>query len=254
MKGAKVWSIFKESDEKPVCLLSHVCSCCRRLARIGSGAVHVWQPARGLIWSTTRWPGSLVFSGFQCVSQPAALGLCLGTLCSLNSTVFKQFSSSRQDRSVQPRPWLQSFPLFLFRLVLVQTYLACLEGNRRGRGQVFPAFFLPRFTMADHSDCAQAAFWCSQNYGEKRSSCSTVNSRTLTSTLYAIQVEKPCLCHEECSLSFLTWGFLLSAVSFAHPIMCRFPRVDPDWHFHLQISSLPGLWCCAQEREILGSG
>lgn len=34
--------------------------------------------------------------------------------------------------------------------------------------------------MADHSGCAQAAFWCKKTlYGEKCSSCSTVNSETL---------------------------------------------------------------------------
>lgn len=46
----------------------------------------------------------------------------------------------------------------------------------------------------------------------------------------------------------------MSAVGSACPVVCRFPRADPAWPLSVQISSLPGLWCCAQEREVLGSG
>lgn len=127
-----------------MCLLSYVCSCCRRLARINSRAVQRVAASKGFDLEHNSMTWQLAFlrlSNIHCISQPAGLSLCLGSLCSLNSTVFKQFSSSRQDRSLRARPWLQSFPLLLFHLVLVEKYSACLEGNRRGRVQVFPAFF-----------------------------------------------------------------------------------------------------------------
>lgn len=127
-----------------MCLLSYVCSCCRRLARINSRAVQCVAASKGFDLEHNSMTWQLAFlrlSNIHCISQPAGLSLCLGSLCSLNSTVFKQFSSSKQDRNLRARPWLQSFPLLLFHLVLVEKYSACLEGNRRGRVQVFPAFF-----------------------------------------------------------------------------------------------------------------
>lgn len=87
--------------------------------------------------------------------------------------------------------------------MVVQKYPGCLEGNRKRSG--VSSLFLQELTMADLSGCAQAAFGIVKTlYGEIRSSCSTVNSGTLTGIVYVIQVEKPCLCHEGCSLSFLT--------------------------------------------------
>lgn len=103
----------------------------------------VWQhtpvAASALIWSTTQWPGSLLFPGFQTstVSLSQLLSAFAWGTCVPWVPVFQQFSSTRQDSSLQPR---QSFPLLLFLLVLVQNYPACLEGNRRGEGQMFPAF------------------------------------------------------------------------------------------------------------------
>lgn len=218
----------------------------------------MWQPARSLIWSTTWWPGSLLFSDFQTFTvslsqliSAFAWGACVPWILQFSNNSLAQDKTGACNQDLGCRVSPIAVPLGAGAEVP-----SLLRGQPEGKSSGVSSFFFNRdgpwqiilVVLRQLFGVVRTL------YGEKCSSCSTVNSGTLTGTLYVIQVEKPYLCHEGCSPSFLTWGFLLSADSFAHPIICRFPRVDPDWHLHLQISSLPGLWCCAQEREVLGGG
>lgn len=191
-----------------MCLLSYVCSCCRRLVHINSRAVQCVATSKEFDLEHNLMTWQLAFlrlSDIHCISQPADLSLCLGSLCSLNSAVFKQFSSSRQDRSLQPRPWLQSFP-YCCSLGAGAEVPSLLRGQPEGKSSGVSSFFFNRdgpwqiilVVLRQLFGVVRTL------YGEKCSSCSTVNSGTLTGTLYVIQVEKPYLCHEGCSPSFLT--------------------------------------------------
>lgn len=124
--------------------------------------------ARAFIWSTTQSPDSLFFSDFQTltVSLSQLVSVFAWGACVPQILVFKQLSLARQDRSPQPRPWLQSFSLLLFHLCWCRSTQPAerVTGGKEVRGfQLFFFFFLQGLTIADHSGCAQAAFWLSQN-------------------------------------------------------------------------------------------
>lgn len=187
MKGAEVWSIFKESNEKSVRLLFCVCcllsqiSACQLFELCGT-----WQPARSLIWSTARWPSSLLSSSFQTCTVSCsrlvsafAWGVCVPRILQFP----KNSLCARQDRSLQARPLLQSFPsVLLEHLVLVQEYPAWLEDNGRGRVQIFPAFFYRELSW----QMILVVLKHKTPYGEQYSSCSTVNFGTWTDPLYVV--------------------------------------------------------------------
>lgn len=120
MKGAEVWSICKESNEKSVCLLFCVsCLLFRVSAYQPLELCGAWQPARSLIWSSTGWPSSLLFSSFQTFAvfcswlvSTFACGVCVPRILQFSKTLL----CSRQGKSLQARSPLQSFPLALFQL------------------------------------------------------------------------------------------------------------------------------------------
>lgn len=151
--------------------------------------------------------GFLRLSNIHCISQPIGLGLCQGSLCSLNSSFQAVLQhKTGQEPATNTSAW---FTLPRISPCCCSTLWWCRSTQAAqkvtGRGQVFPAFFCRNLPWQIFLVVLRQLFGIVKTlYGEIRSSCSTVNSGTLTGIVYVIQVEKPCLCHEGCSLSFLT--------------------------------------------------
>lgn len=145
-----------------MCLLSHVCSCGCRLVLFNSRTVQCVAASKGFDLEQHLMTWQLAFlrlSSIHCISQPAGVGLCLGSLCSLSSS----FQTVLQHKTGQQPASKTELPLGAVPLGAGAEVPSLL--NRRGSGQMLPAFlfFLQGLNMADHSGCVQAAFWCSQN-------------------------------------------------------------------------------------------
>lgn len=182
MEGAEVWSIFKETNEKSVCLF--FCVCCPRLMHISSWNGGYMATSKVCwIWGITRSLHSLRSSSFQplavsCSWVVVASGQFIFPECYSSSRIcFTEGRKGAYERGLGQ--WASNWSSS------TRCWCRCTRPRQavmqREEFSCCQSLILGGVVSTGDVGCAQAAFWCNQKaLGEKRSSCTPLHVGVLT--------------------------------------------------------------------------